>query len=46
MAIDAWNLLGGLEWGGLPTAVEMLGVEDPETLVQLLAHIRNEMRKD
>jgi len=26
--------------------VEMFGVDDPETLVTLLAHIRNEMGKD
>lgn len=39
-------MLGGLEWAGVPMVVEMFGVDDPEMLVTLLAHIRNEMGKD
>jgi hypothetical protein len=35
-----------LDWAGVPMVVELFGIDDVETLVTLLAHIRNEMGKD
>ena len=43
-AIQAWNLMGGMDWAALPIVVEMLGVSDPETLIQQLAAIRDHQR--
>jgi len=41
LAVRAWNLLGGLDWSGLQTVCELLGVTDPETLIYQLAALRD-----
>lgn len=46
IAIKAWNLLGGLEWHGLPIVAEMLGVEDVETLIHQLTAIRDKVNRN
>lgn len=38
--IDAWNMMGGIEWDALPTVCEILGIDDVEILVQGLVAIR------
>lgn len=39
--MQAWNLLGGLEWGGIEAVSEMLGIDDVETLIVQLAVLRD-----
>jgi len=41
LAVMAWNLLGGLNWDGLPLVVEMLGIDDVDALVRNLVTIRD-----
>lgn len=36
----AWNLMGGIDWAGLPVVVEVLGVTDVDRLVRQLVTIR------
>lgn len=37
-----WNLMGGeINWQALFVLVEMLGIEDPETLIYQLIQIRD-----
>jgi len=40
MALEAWNLMGGLDWAALPVVAEMLGVSDVERLIRQLVTIR------
>lgn len=40
-AIQAWNLLGGLEWDGLLFTAESIGIEDIEVLIYQLSAIRD-----
>jgi hypothetical protein len=40
LSVAAWNLLGGLDWNGLPVVAEMLGIEDVDQLVRDLVTIR------
>lgn len=40
-AIQIWNVLGGLEWAGLPVVAEMYGVDDPAGLIERLVLIRD-----
>ncbi len=41
VAIQTWQLMGNtLDWGALPVIVELLGVEDVETLVSHLTVLR------
>jgi hypothetical protein len=44
LAIQAWNLMGGLDWNGLPIVAEMLGVEDIELLLRHIVLIRDSQR--
>jgi hypothetical protein len=45
--VRAWNLMGGqVDWTALPILVEMLGVEDPETLIHELTTLRDHGRHD
>ncbi|WP_296823897.1 hypothetical protein [Thiobacillus sp.] len=44
--MNAWNLLGGLDWSGVQLVAEILGIEDMELFVDQLAMIRNHQRKD
>jgi len=41
MVLRAWNLLGGLNWSGLETVAELLGIQDIEWLVDQLTIIRD-----
>lgn len=42
LALRAWNMLGGqIDWQGLPTVCENLGVADIELLIELLQVIRD-----
>ena len=41
LAVRAWNLMGGLDWGGIETVAEMLGIKDIEALIADLATIRD-----
>lgn len=41
VAIRAWNLLGGLDWAGLDDVCELVGADDPETLIAQLIVLRN-----
>jgi hypothetical protein len=36
-----WNLLGGIDWNGLPLVCEMFGIEDVEQLVRDLVTVRD-----
>lgn len=38
-------MMGGIEWGALPTIVEILGVEDIELLIRQLGAIREHQHK-
>lgn len=40
-AIQAWNLMGGIEWNAIDTVAEMLGVEDVDLLIRQLVVIRD-----
>lgn len=44
LALRAWRLLGngmgGIDWAGLPIVAELLGVTDPERLIEQLLVIR------
>ncbi len=42
LAVDAWNILGGLDWAGLPVVAELLGVQDIESLIYHLKLIRDQ----
>lgn len=44
MAVRAWNLMGGIDWAGLPVVVEMLGIVDVGLLVEQLVLIREHQR--
>jgi hypothetical protein len=47
LAVRAWNLMGGLDWGALPVVAEMLGVVELEPLIVQLVAIRDRQnRKD
>lgn len=46
MAVQCWNLMGGLEWQALPVVAEMLGIADIEALVHDLVTIRNTKREN
>ena len=37
--------MGGIDWGGLPIVVELLGVEDVERLVRQMMVIRSNNSK-
>lgn len=37
--------MGGIEWDALPIIIELLGIEDVETLVRQLVAIRDDQRK-
>jgi hypothetical protein len=43
-AVEAWNLMGGLNWSALPIVAEMIGVEDIELLIEQLVIIRNKQK--
>ncbi|WFP48509.1 hypothetical protein PL263_10330 [Methylomonas sp. EFPC3] len=42
LAVDAWNIMGGLDWAGLPVVAELLGVQDIESLIYHLKLIRDQ----
>jgi hypothetical protein len=44
LALQVWNLLGGIDWSGLPLAAEMFGIEDVEQLVRDLVTVRDFQR--
>lgn len=44
LAVVAWNMLGGLDWAGLPIIAEILGIEDLEMLVAQLIVLRDHGR--
>lgn len=47
ISIRAWNLMGGIDWAGLPVVAEVLGIEDVERLIVDLCAIRDyQERKD
>ena len=46
LAVEAWNVLGGLEWQGIETVAEMLGLRDIERLVAELTVIRDFQRPE
>lgn len=46
LAIRAWNLLGGMEWSGIPFVAELLGYDEPDLLVMQLEAIRNRQSRD
>lgn len=50
MALRAWRLLGngsgGLDWAGLPFVTDMLGIDDPQALIERLTVIRTYRPKD
>ncbi len=35
-----WNVLGGIDWAGLPLVAEMFGIDDVEQLVRDLVTVR------
>ena len=38
IAVQAWNVMGGIDWAALPIVAELLGIADIEKLnVQLVA---------
>ena len=40
IAVEAWNIMGGLNWVALPIVCELLGIEDVELLIYQLVEIR------
>lgn len=44
LAIRAWNLMGGIDYAGLPVVAEMLGIDDIGLLVEQLVLIREHQR--
>lgn len=40
-AITAWNMMRGLDWAALPTVIDVLGIDDVETLIAQLTLIRD-----
>jgi hypothetical protein len=42
--VQAWNLMGGLEWQALDTVADMLGIRDIEALLADLVTIRDAQR--
>lgn len=40
-SVKAWNLLGGMEWAGLETVAEIVGICDIEGLVHDMTTIRD-----
>lgn len=46
LAVQAWNLMGGLDWNALPVVAEMLGIDDVDALIRDLITIRNFQNKD
>jgi hypothetical protein len=44
IAVKAWNIMGGLDWNALPIVFEILGVDDPETVINQLVTIRENGR--
>jgi hypothetical protein len=45
-AVEAWNLMGGMDWEALPVVCAMIGVEDPEILIRQLVMIRDRQNED
>jgi hypothetical protein len=43
-AVEAWNIMGGLNWTALPVVVELLGVDDVELLIEQLVIIRSKQK--
>jgi hypothetical protein len=41
LAIEAWNMLGGLDWSGLEMVADILGIDDIELLIGQLMAIRD-----
>jgi len=45
-AVEVWNMLGGeLDWTALPILVELLAIQDADTLIRDLLVIRDEQAK-
>jgi hypothetical protein len=42
--VQAWNIMGGLDWQALPIVVAMLGISDPEDLIMQLVAVREHTR--
>lgn len=40
LAVQAWNIMAGIDWNALPFVAELLGVDDLEVLVHQLIMIR------
>ncbi len=45
-ALQAWNMMRGLEWDAIPIVCDLLGVSDPESLVYQLIMIRDHGRSE
>jgi len=43
MALEAWRLLGGMDWQGIPWVVRHLGVPDEDELTLDLIELRNRL---
>ncbi|MCP5009050.1 MAG: hypothetical protein GY942_03625 [Aestuariibacter sp.] len=41
LALSAWNMMGGLDWQALPVVCDVLGVADPESLINQLVVMRD-----
>lgn len=46
VAIEAWNLMGGLKWEALEYVVERFGIDDVDAFVEQLAAIRDHQRRE
>lgn len=42
--MQAWNIMGGIDWQALPIVVDMLGISDPENLIYQLVTLREHQR--
>ena len=40
IAVEVWNMMGGLDWHALPVVCEMFGISDVDELVRDLVTIR------
>lgn len=45
VAVQAWNLCGGMEWGAIELVAELLGITDLEWLVVQMAAMRDDEAK-
>ena len=44
MAVEAWNMMGGIDWTGLPVVVEYFGITEVDQFISRLISIRDYLK--